>query len=653
MFDGPVVDALWESFVGFLGTLLARPVEALRHLPLVPEPDQQRVRTLGHRVLDFDPTVRVHHLIERHAARTPDRVCLSSDGDVRTFAQLNSRANRLARYFVDELRVRPGEIVALVMDRSILIVESILALWKCGAAYLPINPEYPPPYVRSLVQSSRVRLVAVDPSRTSPDTRASIDGIGRVVELGAATGADRPDGNLDLDLDGASLAYLIYTSGSTGAPKGAMVEHAGMLNHLHAKIADLSLSARSVVVHNASSSFDISVWQMFAAPMVGGRTVIYGPALQMDPLRLGSRLDTDRVTVLQVVPSYLETMLDSWEDAGQRLRLDCLEFLVVTGDVALPRLYNRWLRRYPNIPAVNAYGPTEASDGATHHVVAEVVETGTVPLGLPLPNIYIYVLDKHLRLCPPGVRGEIYLSGISVGRGYLNAPGQTARAFTTDPFEPQWRMYRTGDHGRWSLEGTLEYLGRADSQVKVRGFRVGLGEIERRVSACRGVKSAAVVLAAGTDDRLCAYVVLEPGGSVAECRRQLGQELPSYMVPANIVELDRLPLNSNGKTDRRALRAMEIPRTRPMSSQVPRDETERAVAAIWEEVLDVDDAGVTDRFFDTGGTSLRAVQLLSRIRTRLGVELPIEALFAEPTIAGLASLVSAVRPPAVPDRGRA
>ncbi|GAA1247403.1 hypothetical protein GCM10009665_43010 [Kitasatospora nipponensis] len=653
LLDAQFADGLWEALDALLTAVLDRPQAALGRLPLLSEDEQLRVRTLGHREFAFDPALTIHRAIERTAALDPGRPALSCGPHRLGYGELNARANRLARYFADGLGVRPGAVVALVMDRSILMVESILALWKCGAAYLPLDPKYPAAFVRSVLDSSGVELALVDPARLpagAPDLSA--DGC-RTVELTPESAADRDDHDLTDDdraiapapapSDQApaagdhdsALAYVIYTSGSTGAPKGAMVEHLGMLNHLHAKIQDLAIDERSVVVQNASNSFDISVWQMFAALFAGGRTVIIEESEQLQPLLFAEQLAAEKVTVLEVVPSYLDTLLDSWERSEGSIALESLQFLLVTGEAVLPQLVNRWLRAFPATPVVNAYGPTEASDDITHHLITKPVTTDSVPLGRPIHNTLIYVLDEHLRICPPGVRGEIHVSGIGVGRGYLHAPEQSARAFGADPFAPERRMYRTGDGGRWTADGVLEYLGRTDSQVKVRGYRIDLGEVEHRVSRCPGVRTAVVTVGGPRRDRLCAYVLLEGGSSLDECRAVLTRELPQHMVPTDFVEIDRVPLTPNGKIDRRALQRSAVPAPSALAVP-PSTATELALAEIWQEVLGLDRVGVTDRFFDLGGNSLRAVQILSRIRSRLGVAVELEDLFARPTIAALA-----------------
>ncbi|HEV2638607.1 MAG TPA: amino acid adenylation domain-containing protein [Actinocrinis sp.] len=642
LFDEPTVDRLWAAFTDLTDILLAAPGEPMGALPLLGPAEQERLRTHGHRDLEFDRTATVQHAIERHAAERPDRVCLSGLDGERTYRQLNARANQLARHLREHCGVQPGDLVALVMDRSVLTVETILAVWKCGAAYLPVDPNHPAAFVRRMLDSAAPRAVAFDP-RQAP--AGLVDDLGpdlASLAITAQTAADEPDH----DLGGRppapdALAYVIFTSGSTGEPKGAMVEHLGMLNHLHAKITDLALTEHSTVAQNASNSFDISVWQMFAALVVGGHTVVYEQPLQLDPVRFAGRLAQDRVTVLEVVPSYLDALLEAWRSLDRPVRLDALEYLMVTGEAVHPRTIERWFDAYPGVPVVNAYGPTEASDDVTHHIMTEPVRTPTVPLGLPIPNTFVYLLDEYSRVVPPGARGEICVSGICVGRGYLNAPDQTRRVFTTDPFDPARRMYRTGDTGRWNPDGTLQYLGRSDAQVKVRGFRVDLGEIERRVLQAPGVEAAAVVVPEGAKDRLCAYVVLAGAGSADAVRAHLAEDLPDFMVPSDLVDLPELPLTTNGKIDRVALRRRGAPARAAAAADddPPASLSEQVVWQVWEDVLG-QPVSRHDRFFDVGGNSLRAIQVLSRLRVRLGAELRLEQLFTRPTVAALAALVS-------------
>jgi amino acid adenylation domain-containing protein len=658
LFDHEAIERMWQSFVEFTTVLLTEPLKPISALPLLTEAEARRIRTLGYRSLDFDASRHVHREIERHAVEQPDRVCLSSPDGVSTFAELNRRANQLARQFRDLHKVRPGDLVALVMDRSRLLVESILAVWKCGAAYMPVDPCYPPTFIASMLSSARVTITMYDPCQVDASVvDYLLKGGYELVDLSSRSAAEEDPSNLDIVVSASGLAYVIYTSGSTGVPKGAMVEHPGMLNHLQAKIADLALSERSIVAHNAPSSFDISVWQMFSAPLIGGQTVIYPQAVQLDPRKFTEELWAAAVSVLEVVPSYLNTMLEVWEQAGLGPKFTSLKYLLVTGEAIHPRLVNRWFDHFPTVPVVNAYGPTEASDDITHHVITGPIVSGSVPVGRPIPNTYIYLLDAERRVVPEGDVGDIYVSGICVGRGYLHDPEQTARVFTDDPFEPGRRMYRTGDRGRWTADGSLEFLGRMDNQVKVRGFRLDVGELERRLGECPGVGVAAVTTVPGANDQLCAYLVLQPGGSVDRCRAYLDQELPHYMIPAIFVELDKLPLTSNGKVDRKALMRATPHLTGTVTAHphgsvllssveagTPYDRTLKALTAIWAEVLNRTDFDAEDSFFDLGGNSLRAIQVLSRIRARLKVDLPLESLFVQPRLSGLAAAVLSSRP---------
>jgi amino acid adenylation domain-containing protein len=351
------------------------------------------------------------------------------------------------------------------------------------------------------------------------------------------------------------LAYIIYTSGSTGKPKGAMIEHAGMMNHMWAKINDLQLTGDSIIAQNAAHTFDISVWQFFAALNLGGKTVIYPDECVLAPETFISSLDKDRVTILEVVPSYLAVMLDYLDD-HHSVSLS-LNYLLVTGEAINLDLVRKWFEKYPGIKMVNAYGPTEASDDITHYIMAEPPGRTPVPIGKPVQNFNIYIVDADMNLCPPGIRGEICVSGVGVGRGYLNDGERTSRAFMEDPFREERgvRFYRTGDLGSWLPDGTVEFFGRKDHQVKIRGFRIELGEIETRLREYPGVKEAVVIDREdeGGNKLLCAYLVSAEKMNIPAVKAYLEKRLPGYMVPAHFVQLERIPLTANGKIDRKAL----------------------------------------------------------------------------------------------------
>jgi amino acid adenylation domain-containing protein len=623
-------DVLKEPYVQFYAAHLRRLIEEVERPPDTPG-------LVSYRPLDFDARVSVTRRLAVLADEARDRICLLHDDEAITFGALHARSNQLARHLRAVVGVQPGEVVALVMERNVRTVESILALWKCGAAYLPISLDLPLPAMSRILAASQVRHALIDSSRLTQQQRSALAEICPLQPIDASTGTEQAEDDIDYEFDPSSLAYVIYTSGSTGIPKGAMIEHAGLLNHLHAKIADLAMDERSVVAQTASIGFDISVWQMFAALFAGGQTVIYDRDLQLEPARFVERLASDRVSVLEVVPSYLETLLDSGlsptpsPSPGRGMpALTSLEFLLVTGEAITPQLANRWLDLFPSIRLMNAYGPTEASDDITHHIIERLVESESVPIGRPIPNVRIYLLDEDLRLCPPGVKGEICVAGICVGRGYLHDAERTAAVFVPDPFQPSERMYRTGDIGRWTDDGILEFFGRQDGQVKIRGFRVELGEVEACLRRCPGVKSA-VAAAVGTLE-LQAWVVLEPGGLVETCQSFLRAQLPAPMVPSRITAVEQLPLTPNGKIDRRALASAA-------ASHEPQTATERMVVDVLRDVLSTPDMGIEDDFFSLGGNSLLAMRAAARLHELSGIEVPIPSMLERRSAAGLARLL--------------
>ncbi|KYF69550.1 non-ribosomal peptide synthetase, partial [Sorangium cellulosum] len=453
---------------------------------------------------------------------------------------------------------------------------------------------------------------------------------------GAAPGRARPE----------HLAYVIFTSGSTGAPKGAMVEHRGMLNHLFAKVRSLGLGPSDVVAQTAPISFDISVWQLLSALLAGGACRLVPDEIATDPVRLLDAVGDLGITVLEVVPSLLRGALDELESRPSwRPRLDGLRWLMLTGEALAPDLARRWLALYPQIPLMNAYGPTECSDDVAQHVIAEPPpeDAAYVPIGRPIQNTQLYVLDRRRQPVPIGVAGELYVGGDGVGRGYLHDPERTEAAFLPDPFSRAAgaRLYRTGDLVRRLPGGELVFLGRIDHQIKLRGFRIELGEIESVIARSAGIRDVVVVARedAPGDPRLVAYVVPEaPAFDPGALKEQLASRLPGYMVPAAIVPLEALPLSANGKVDRKALPAPAWTAAGELAAPTaPRTGMEQAISEVWRAVLGVERVGVHDDFFAIGGHSLSATRAAARLRDVLGVDVAVRSLFEAPTVARLAA----------------
>lgn len=430
----------------------------------------------------------------------------------------------------------------------------------------------------------------------------------------------------------SDLAYVIYTSGSTGKPKGAMVEHAGMMNHIYAKIADLQLTDASIIAQNASHSFDVSVWQFFAALEVGGKTSIYDDEIVLKSETFITQIKEDQVTILEVVPSYLSIMLDTLEIEHYDLNELC--YLLVTGETVKPDLIRRWFTKYPQIKVVNAYGPTEASDDITHYIMSKPVEGGTIPIGRTLPNLKIYIVDSKMNLCPIGVKGEICVTGIGVGRGYLNDEKRTAAVFGEDPFakDKGIRLYKTGDIGRWREDGTIEFFGRKDYQVKIRGYRIEIGEVENKLITHPNIKQVVVIDWDNDQSKyLVAYLVADRQISSQKMKKYLIEQLPEYMIPTYFVQLDQLPLTPNGKVNRKAL-PEPVVRSDNTDLLTPRDDLEVKIAEIWKEILKIEQVSIQDDFFIIGGHSLNVTTLINKLHKEFDINLTLGQIFKNPTI---------------------
>ncbi|MFI9168213.1 amino acid adenylation domain-containing protein [Streptomyces lincolnensis] len=578
------------------------------------------------------PDKRVHELFEERVAAHPDLVAAVQGEREWTYRELNARANQVGRALLARGLEREG-VVAVVTERNLDWMAAVLGVLKAGGVYLPVEPHFPAERVARTLSRAQCELVL-----TERGSDRSLDPTARTLYLDAVYAEGRPDDDLGVPVSPGQLAYIYFTSGSTGEPKGAMCEHAGFLNHVLAKLDDLGIGAGDVVAQTAPQCFDISLWQLLAAPLVGGRTLLVEQETILDVPLFVDTVERHRANVLQLVPSYLETVLA--ELARRPRELPGLRCVSVTGEAVKKELVERWFAARPGTPLVNAYGLTETCDDTNHEVMDRVPDRERVPLGRPVANVRVYVVDEDLVPVPLGAPGEIVFSGICVGRGYVNDPERTRAAFTEDPYRPGERLYRSGDHGRWLPDGKLEFLGRRDSQVKIRGFRVEIGEMENALLRVPGVRDGAVVVVGGT--RLVAFCTGTEPVSADVVRDKLAASLPAYMVPALVHWRERLPLTANGKTDRRTLTALaeELDAGAGEFGAVtdePETPGERRLAAAWAEVLGlpVDRIGRLDHFFDRGGTSLAAVKLA----IALDREISLKDVTRRPVLADLAELL--------------
>ncbi|HEY9402415.1 MAG TPA: amino acid adenylation domain-containing protein [Pyrinomonadaceae bacterium] len=651
-FDHPAVERMLGHFQNLLENVVADPNRKLSALPLLTAAERrQQLVEWNNTEAAYPLAETFSQLFEAQVARTPDGVAAVCEGVQLTYAELNRRANRLASVLADE-GVGADVIVALLAHRGLDLLTAILAVFKAGGAYLPLDPHNPAARLTQVLRQSGAALVLVS-DELRPQLSDALEPLPAVrrpqtLSINRYPASAKASARAPRNAAPCNLAYVIYTSGSTGEPKGAMLEQRGMINHLYAKVEELGLTAHDRVAQTASQCFDISVWQFLVALLVGGSVEIIGDEQAHDPRKLLEQVTSNRITILETVPSLLQAFFAD-EELSQpgNFKLDELRWMILTGEALPPDLCREWLEMYPAIPLMNAYGPTECSDDVTHYVIEQppAPEVRQMPIGRAIGNMQTYIVDRAGGLLPAGVPGELCVGGIGVGRGYLNDPLRTAGVFVPDAFgEEGQRLYRTGDLVRYLEDGRIEYLGRIDNQVKVRGFRIELGEIEARLCEHPAVREVAVLARAdaGDEKRLVAYVSRRESFalSASELREFLKPVLPVYMIPSAFVLLDKMPLTRNGKVDRRALPDPEQTSAAPEKSFVaPRDEVEQELARIWESVLGTRNASIHDKFFESGGHSLLALRLLARIKQHFQQSILIEAMLQAETIEKLAELI--------------
>ncbi|QLY31812.1 amino acid adenylation domain-containing protein [Nocardia huaxiensis] len=618
----PLVERMLEHFVRLLDSALATPAARIADLDMLGGDDRAAILELSHGTLVETPATTMVALFEQAVAATPDALALVSDDTTLTYAELNARANRLAHYLIRD-GVGAEDIVGLRMSGSIEFIVAVFGVLKTGAAYLPIDPAYPDDRIDYLVEDAVPRLVLGRVELEAAETAAA-----------ALTGTDPTDADRLRPLHPSNLAYVIYTSGSTGKPKGVPVSHAAIAEHVVSFTAEWGMTAEDRLLQSSSVSFDASLLDIFVTLALGARLIVPKPNAFQDIRYVADLITRQGVTVLHMVPSMLSTFLLLPEVSEWRnLRHVPVGGEALPGEVAdkFAGVFDAELR--------NHYGPTEAVVCATHMPVDGPQGTGIVPIGIPNQNVYAYVLDAALQLVPAGVVGELYLGGEQLARGYLGRPGLTANRFVADPFTAGARLYRSGDLVRRNEFGELDFVGRADEQVKVRGFRIELGEVEAALAAHPTVGHCVVVVAEdpAVGPTLAAYLVPAAGQSVdvEQVRANAAAVLPEYMLPSAFAVIDEIPLTVNGKLDKRALPAPTPAVER--QHRAPATATERRMCAIFAQLFAQEQVGAEDSFFELGGHSLLAARLVAQIRAEFGVELDVRVIFDTPTAAGLAA----------------
>nr|WP_218003847.1 non-ribosomal peptide synthetase [Nocardia pneumoniae] len=638
LFDHETVQGFVDRFARLLGGIIAAPRTPVGDLELL-DAAERTVLISGRNATEqaVDTSATLVSLLDATVAADPKAVALVGDapadaGRVElTYAELDARVNRLARNLLGR-GIGAEDRVVLALRRSVDLVVAMYAVAKAGAAYVPIDPGHPADRTDYILETAAPVCVLTNADAEFVTDVAPVVRIDQLqldeVDASPVTDADRV-----VPLRPENTAYVIFTSGSTGRPKGVAVPHGAIANQLQWKSVEFGLDAADAILLKTAATFDLSMWEFWSAAVCGGRLVIAAPDGHRDPAYLNELMAREWVTTLHVVPS----MLDALITAGMP---NSLWRVLAIGEALPGAVAQRLLREYPRTELFNLYGPTEAAVSITSHRVTLADET-SVSIGVPEWNSQVYVLDSRLRPVPDGVSGELYLAGAQLARGYFGRADLTADRFVANPFQPGARMYRTGDLVAWNATGELEYRGRTDFQVKIRGFRIELGEIEAALLALPQVAQAAVIAKSDpkTGDRLVAYLVAADaaaGVDVGQVKSELTAGLPSYMVPSAFVVLDALPLNVNGKLDRKALPEPEF---EVQAFRAPSTPIEEIVASVFAEVLGVERVGADDDFFGLGGNSLLATQVAARIGAALDARVPVRVLFEASTVAGLAAKV--------------
>jgi amino acid adenylation domain-containing protein len=639
LFDAETIARIAHHFEVLLAAIVADPERPVRALPLLGPEERRRL------LVEWNATERHYPephvlpaLIEATAARSPDAVALMYEGASLTYAALNARANRLAHH-LRRLGVGPEVAVGVCMERSLELLIGLLGILKAGGAYVPLDPSYPAERLGFMIDDAGIRVLLAHASTEGalPPSRAHL------VRLDADLGALAAESDADpvALVSPDNLAYIIYTSGSTGRPKGVQIDHRGICNRLLWMQEVYGLTPADRVLQKTPFSFDVSVWELFWPLLVGARMVIARPGGHKDAAYLAELIAAEEITTIHFVP----TMLSAFVEEPSAARCPSLRRVFCSGEALSVECQTRFFERMV-AELHNLYGPTEASVDVSFWACERGVATHNVPIGRPIANTQLYILDADLSPVPIGVAGELHIGGVGLARGYVGRPALTAEKFVTDPYgaRPGGRLYKTGDLARHRSDGAIEYLGRIDHQVKIRGFRIELGEIEETLLGHPGVREAVVVAQEEPSGGKClvAYLVAEGGAAPGrdDLRRALKERLPKYMIPAVFVQLEALPRLSSGKIDRRALPASAPSTSAPATLAAPRTPMEQALASIWAEVLGVGAVGIHDNFFLCGGDSIRSIRVAAIARER-GIHLSLPQLFEHQTIAELAAALGA------------
>jgi amino acid adenylation domain-containing protein len=640
IFEAQTIQRMCGHYTTILTSIALNPHQCISELAMLTERERIQILYDWNSTRAEFPQICVQELFEQQVALHPDSVAVVFEERQLTYHELNQRANQVAK-FLRKRGVGPEVLVGVCLERCPEVLVALLGIWKAGGAYVPLDPAYPMDRLSFMVKDSGAKVLLTDSKHKQ--LFGSITGEIICLDTGWTVIAQENNNNLQHSSTPANLAYVMYTSGSTGTPKGVMILQSGLVNYLTWAIKTYGVKEGGSIPVHTSTSFDLTVTGLYPPLLVGGRVEILPEDVGGQSLVKALKKGRNR-SLVKITPAHLELLnqqIRPEEAAGST------NVFVIGGENLVAESLALWRKSAPSTRLINEYGPTETVVGCcTYEVAANDPATGSVPIGRPIANTQLYILDRYKNPVPVGVTGELYIGGAGVARGYMNRPDLNKDRFIADPFSGQIdsRLYKTGDLARYRKDGILEYFGRVDNQVKVRGYRIELGEIEATLASDPRVKSCAVLVREDEpgNKQLVGYVVPREGQAptAEEMQQFVKQKLPEYMAPSQCVFMDSIPLTTNGKVDRKALPAPTYGNvSEGKDFAAPHTETEKAIADIWSKLMKLERIGIHDDFFDFGGHSLMAMKMVSQIEERFGVNLPLAEFLEEPTIAGLAKKV--------------
>ncbi|WP_143021615.1 non-ribosomal peptide synthetase, partial [Paenibacillus sp. OK060] len=584
--------------------------------------------------VDFPFEKTVHGFFEEQVKKTPDQIAVICSGEKLTYVELNRKANQLAAVLRNE-SVLPDQVVGIMTERSMEMIIGILAILKAGGAYLPLDPYAPLERIQYMLEDSKAEILLV---QNGALVKGNFNG--KTIFLDTEY-EEKNVKDTQITSKPNNLAYVIYTSGSTGKPKGVMIEHSSVINRINWMLNKYPLHSNDIILQKTPYTFDVSVWELFMWFFNGNTLCFLAPDAEKDPMKIIETVSSEKVSVIHFVPSMFNLFLEYLDSHKIKGLLSSLKYIFTSGEalsVYTVEKFNDCSNGDFTATLHNLYGPTEATVDVSYYDCASTQSLQTIPIGKPIHNTQLYILNQYQQPVPIGVLGELYISGAGVARGYLNLPELTNERFLPNPFLSQGRMYKTGDLAKWMPNGDIEYAGRVDDQVKIRGYRIELGEIANTVRKINGILEVAIHTISHCGElKICAYVVAQKEMNTQEIKNYLANHLPNYMVPSFFVYLNRLPLTANGKIDRKALPKPDLQIEEAYRS--PSSETEQTLAHIWSEILGVEGISATASFFDLGGHSLKAIRMVSAIRKELGVAVSLQELFQKPILEELAATI--------------